>query len=171
MSSRHIYFFEDKADIRGLRYIERKYNTGPVVISRLVGVSLPLGMEGFSAYTIDDRHINVGIGQGSLNSGLMRKIYRTGSPGEIKSAAEHMENAEKYALDVRHKIFDMILCCGLERVGVTSVFLPDQPEYPDFTGYDVIYKPIWELGLNDLTGFKDDTILITELKEYNREEI
>ena len=91
MSSRHIYFFEDKADIRGLRYIERKYNTGPVVISRLVGVSLPLGMGGFSAYTIDDRHINMGIGQGSLNSGLMREIYRTGSPGEIKSAAESMK--------------------------------------------------------------------------------
>ncbi|MDE6594091.1 MAG: hypothetical protein K2K57_13645 [Oscillospiraceae bacterium] len=167
MSSKHFYFFDDKADIGSLDYIERKYNSeraNSVVIRKVSRAVLPSELSGFSAYTLDDFHVNMGIGQMSLN-GAFREFYMTAdsenySVGKIGSFLRRAENNEKYALEIRHKIFDMILLCGIDRVGVTALYQTGDEDFLDLKNYRVENKQIWDININDLTELEDETILL-----------
>ncbi len=168
MSSKHFYFFDNKADIDSLDYIKRKYNSerkNSVVIRKVPKFALPSELGGFSAYTLDDFHVNMGIGQMSLCGGAFREIYMNAdnenySIEEIGSLLRHAENNEKYALEVRHKIFDMILLCGIDRVGVTALYRTGDEEYLNLQNYRVENKQLWDFNIGDLTELEDETILL-----------
>ena len=163
MSTKNIFFFENGADEK----LSRLYkNHDDINVRRLPRCLIPSEMDGFSAYTLDDHHENFGVCMMYLNSDSFRDMYSevTEIPGKDFSPRYlwNAEENEKCALEIKHIIFEIMLCCGIKNVGVTSLGLSDDAAETDIDlrGFSVKYVNIWDLKSETLLSLEKETVLI-----------
>lgn len=162
MSSKHIYFFDkDNEELHQVtEYVVKKYSD--CYFRQIPQCGLPEFLENYYAYTADDNHVNIGIGQKSLNSELFKLIYHENTVDFMRSLVSKAEETERCALKVKHMLFDLILCCNVDTVGVTALPLSDDAENVnvDLSKYKVIRESIWNVTVESLTGLDEKSILL-----------
>ena len=163
MSCKNIFLFEN-SDAEKIGQIYRSHKDG--YPRKLERCCLPRELENFSAYDIDGYHENFGIGMKYLNSDIFRQIYYEYTEISGKGSSAHfIEDAvrnEKCALEIKHMIFEMLLCHGMDNVGVTALFLSDDAVSSeiDLGRYCIKRLNLWEFRINDLLSLGKETILM-----------
>lgn len=169
MSTKHIYFFDDSFDTAGFDYVVKKYDG--LFVRKVEKCLMPAELSRYSAYTLDDHHINIGIGDKILNSAEFKEQLeywemlssKYDNPGYTRLFIEKAEDTEKYTLTVKHMLFDILLCCGIDTVGVAAMYQSDDVVSLDLRDFNVEYKRIWDVTLNTLADMRsENTVYMIE---------
>lgn len=163
MSTKHIYFFDDSFDPARIDYVVKKYDG--LFVRKVEKCLMPAELSRYLAYTLDDHHVNIGIGDKILNSTEFKEQLEYwnmlsgthDNQGYTRLFIEKVEDDEKCALTVKHMLFDILLCCGIDTVGVAAMYQSDDVVSLDLRGFNVEYKCIWDVTLNTLADMRSET--------------
>lgn len=165
MSTKHIYFFDDEFDVIKLDYVLKKYSG--LFARKVEKCLMPTDLSKYWAYTLDDYHVNIGIGDNVLNSQGFKEQWEYWSmlsstyanPGYTRHFIEKVEDTEKNTLTVKHMLFDILLCCDIDTVGVAAMYQSDDVVSLDLRNFNIEYEYIWNVTVSTLAEMRSETTI------------
>ena len=119
-----------------------------------------------SPYAITPHHADFGINNITFSSPLFKQALEQcthwrRSQSAFAHAIEEYEDNERYSLEIKHQIIELMLICGIGTVGVTSVFTNyGSGDVIDLSEYPVIMTEASKLTAQALSDLGKSILLI-----------